>query len=377
MNTVLYLTQRLLQYNTVNPPGFESDISKYIAEKLEESGLKVGVQTFGPGRENVCALLEGSDAELEPLVFTGHMDTVPLGDTPWKRSPFDGEIENGKLYGRGSSDMKAGVAAMMEAVCGFARKGAKRPTRGISLILTGGEETGCHGARHFMLAPGPYLKSESAIVVGEPTSNRCAVGHKGALFLKATSTGVTAHSSMPEKGKNAIYETARAICRLADNHVEAPQDDVLGAVTQNVGMVSGGLNINSVPDLASFTIDIRSNSCVTHNDLLVQLQKRLGNDVKVEVMADLPAVLTACDDPFVFLASEIAANVTGESSDRAPYALPFFTDASVFQGDAGRPTIILGPGEPEMAHQTDEYCLIERLGQAFNIYTEIIDRWCC
>ena len=177
----LELTRRLIAFDTTNPPGNELPCAQFLAELLRAGGFQTEICTFEPNRGNVIARLAGTETQA-PLVLSGHMDTVPLGNAPWSAGDFAGEIRDGKLYGRGSSDMKSGVAAIVTAALDIAATGGLK--RGLVLLLTGGEEVGCAGARH-MVANGLSIPGASALLVAEPTSNHPATGHKGALYMKA------------------------------------------------------------------------------------------------------------------------------------------------------------------------------------------------
>ena len=209
------------------------------------------------------------------------------------------------------------------------------------------------------------------IIVGEPTSNIPAIGHKGGVYLNITATGVTAHSSMPHLGDNAIYKVARAISRVERFDFGVEPDPLLGLPTINVGTVFGGMNLNSVPDRAGFTIDARTTTNVCHRKLLEELKATMGEDVSIEILVDLPAVSSRESDAFVqevYRACGIAAGTAG-----FPKALPYLTDGSVLQSACnGAPVVIMGPGEPAMAHQTDEFCVISKLEQAVELYKRIL-----
>jgi succinyl-diaminopimelate desuccinylase len=368
------LTRRLIGFDTINPPGDEAACAHYLAEVLAPCGVPVELTSFGPARANLIARLAGTDPALAPLVLTGHLDTVPLGAAPWSQPPFAAQIVGDKLYGRGASDMKSAVAAMTLA---FLRACGRRvrPARGVTLLLTGGEEVGCQGAVHLHERERSRLGAASAMLVGEPTANELVRGHKGALFMRATAQGVTAHSARPERGVNAIYKAARAITRV--EHFELPKtgNRFMGNPTISVGMISGGLNANSVPDRAQFTIDVRSGSDISHAALLDSLRAQLP-EVELEPFIDMPAVYTSEEDPFTSAVASAARRVLGESARSAERAMPFFSDASVLQPHYNCPTIILGPGEVLKAHETDEYCLLDRIGAAEEIYLQVIDTWC-
>jgi succinyl-diaminopimelate desuccinylase len=179
---------------------------------------------------------------------------------------------------------------------------------------------------------------------------------------------------MPELGVNAIYKAARSISKIEEFRFGAEKDSLLGFPTINVGKISGGMNINSVPDRAEFTIDIRSTTKVEHSKILERLGKELGDETILEKLVDLNPVHTPEKDPFVQLAYDVCAVDT--LKEGLPKSLPYVTDGSVLQAlYNGIPTIILGPGQPEMAHQTDEFCYIHKIEQAVKIYKNIILKW--
>lgn len=366
---VISLTQKLLSFNTVNPPGNEQKIALFVGRLLKENGFDIEYHSLDINRLTLIAT-KGLSNNNPPIVLTGHFDTVSLGMSQWSEDAFSGTIKDGKIYGRGSSDMKGGVAAMICASL-QAFQEATVPG-GIRLIFTAGEETGCHGAQH-LTNTYHNLGRASAIVVGEPTSNIPAIGHKGALYLNVSASGKTAHSSMPELGDNAIYKVVRAISKIETFKFNAEQDGLHGLPTINVGMIGGGKNLNSVPDHAEFTIDIRSTGKVTHRELLERLTIEMGAEVKIEKLVDLMPVGTYETSPFVQLVYEIC----GVDSEKGvhPKSLPYVTDGAVFQHFyKGVPTIILGPGQPEMAHQTDEFCYTAKIEEAVEIYKNIILR---
>jgi succinyl-diaminopimelate desuccinylase len=285
--------------------------------------------------------------------------------------PFAGDTGNGNLYGRGTSDMKCGVAALTVAALNMGKH--LQSTPGVTLVITAGEETGCEGAFH--LYRDKVLDRAGAVIVAEPTSNYPFVGHKGALWLKATTRGVTAHGSMPEKGVNAVYKAARAVNKLEAFRFDNPAHTLMGQATLNVGTIRGGLNINSVPDQAEIAIDIRTVPTVDHAKLIETLAAQLGQDVELESLMDLQAVYTDASDEWMQSVFEVMGPLLGERPQ--PRVATYFTDAAALSlAYDSPPTVILGPGEPHMAHQTDEYCNVQRIGVAVEAYEQIIRRWC-
>lgn len=367
----LTLTRNLLAFNTINPPGQEQECAKYLSSLLESVGFQVRCYEFAPQRTTVLARLVGESSKL-PLCFTGHIDTVPLGTTPWHNDPFAGEIEGDKVYGRGSTDMKSGVAAMVIA----AMQLAQRPTikAGLTLVLTAGEETCCQGAYH-LASLDNILEKAGAIVVGEPTANYPWIGHKGAVRFEIRTKGVTAHASMPEQGINAIYRAAQAILKLRNFNFQVAPHVFLGKPTLNVGTISGGLNINSVPDRCAIGVDIRTIPGQNHEEIRQQLQDLLGNEVEIILLNETQSIATDEQNEWI---QEIFDFVEPYLKTRPVAAgATFFTDASVLKPALGHPpTVILGPGDPEMAHKTDEFCYISKLEEGVEIYKKITEKWC-
>jgi succinyl-diaminopimelate desuccinylase len=370
MNAV-ELTRDLIRFDTINPPGNERDCAQHLARLLEAGGFSVAFHDFAPGRTSLVARLGGASGR-PPLCFTGHVDVVPLGTAPWAHAPFAAELDGGRVYGRGSSDMKSGVAAFVVAALRLAP--GLRATPGLVLVITAGEETFCEGARHLAGLPGA-LGAAGAVVAAEPTGNTPCAGHKGAVWLRAATRGVTAHGSMPERGVNAILRAARAVSRLEAFSFDQAPHPVLGAPSLNVGTIQGGLNVNSVPDACVIGIDIRTIPGQKHAAIVERLAAHLGDEVTVSLVSDAEGVWTDPDHPWMQEVDEVAGRIAGVP--RAPRAAPYFTDAAALTpAFGGAPTVILGPGETGLAHQTDEYCLIERIEQAVEMYVELARRWC-
>ncbi len=359
------LTRELLQFDTVNPPGRERDCARRVGAMLEEWGFKVDYHEYAAGRTSVIARVGGSERK-PPLCLTGHLDVVPLGAREWTKAPFAGETEGDKLYGRGSSDMKSGVAAMLLAARGMAKKLSGTP--GIVLVLTAAEEGGCIGSQH--LAKLPQLMGRAgAIVVGEPTSNYPLVGHKGSLKFYAKFRGVSAHGSMPHLGVNAIYKAARALAKLEAFDFGVPAHPVMGAPTLNVGTIEGGVTVNAVPDSAVIGVDIRTVPGMQHDKLLLRLKKEI-EEAQFEVFSDLPPVWTEPSEAWMRRVFEIC-------KAHEPRTAPYMTDAAnLLKVYSRAPTVVLGPGEAAMAHQTDEYCSMERIRESVAIYEALIRDWC-
>ena len=370
MLTALDLTRELIRFETISPPGNEQAVTEHLARLLAAHGFACEMVDLAPGRPNLIARIGGSSAKL-PLAFTGHTDVVPLGLRPWSVPPFAGEVKDGKVWGRGASDMKAGVAAFVSAAIAMAPHLAGTP--GVTLLIAAGEETGSEGA--IALAASGRLGEAGALVVAEPTSNRPLVGHKGALWMTAIASGVTAHGSMPDKGVNAVYKAAKAALALDSFDFNVARHELMGAPTLNVGFLRGGLNVNSVPDRAEVGIDIRTIPGMRHTALREQIASYLGPDVELTTQVDLESVYTPAGNPWMRAVFAVCRNIQG--AEPKVETAPYFTDASVLTPAMNKlPTVILGPGPAEMAHQTDEWCAVDKIDEAVVIYRRLIAEWC-
>ena len=364
------LTQTLIRMDTINPPGNEEPAARYLGELLADAGLQVSYPRLGENSTGLIAVVPGESSKL-PLVFTGHLDTVPVGDAPWDSPPHGAEIKNGRLMGRGSSDMKSGVAAMAVTALHLARE--PKGQGGAVFVFTAGEETGSEGA-YQMKESGVLPKEAGALVVAEPTSNIPLLGHKGAFWLECTAKGKSAHGSMPDLGENAIYKAARAAASLENFFSSAESHPQLGKPTVNVGTFVGGSKINMVPDSARFRVDLRSVPGVQHARLLEEISSHLGPDISIHTLIDLPGILTPATDPWIIQVLDIMARIQGSRPE--PGYVNFFTDASVLTCAMNNPpTLILGPGEPSQAHQTNEYCEVEKIGKSVEFYRAIAENW--
>lgn len=364
------LTRDLLKFNTINPPGQEEACARHLGALLERAGFDVRYSSFAPARVSLVARIGGAK-DRPPLGFTGHIDTVPLGAAQWRFDAFGASQEGGKLYGRGSTDMKSGVAAFVVASLRLADQLGRSP--GVTLVITADEECGCGGARK-LIEEGTLLGQVGALVVGEPTGNYPLVGHKGALWLEARTRGVTAHGSMPERGDNAIYKAADAVAKLRRFDFGVPPHALMGRPTLNVGTLHSGMNINSVPDEAVIGIDMRTIPGQDHAALRGQLQNLLGAGVELSPLVDVGAVCTDPADDWMQSVFRVMQPYLGEMPQTR--TVSYFTDAAVLnRAYRGVPIAILGPGEPQLAHQTDEYCLVDRVEQAADAYAELIRAW--
>jgi succinyl-diaminopimelate desuccinylase len=373
----IQLTRDLLQFNTINPPGMEQACARYLGRLLEDAGFRCAYHEFADQRTSVVASI-GSGQEKPPICFTGHIDIVPLGMAPWTRDPFAGETDGDRVYGRGSTDMKSGIAAFIVAAIALAPRLKNSP--GVTIVLTAGEEVGCEGAK--FLAEQKLLDRAGAIVVAEPTANYPFIGHKGLCWFEIETRGKTAHGSMPEQGDNAILKMAKVIGKLEhfdwQHHEGCSHHPVMGKPTLNIGTIHGGLNPNSVPDSVKLTVDMRTVPGIDHVHLCRSLQSLVGDMGHVHKIIDTP---TLYSEPNEWIESVFDAATPFIDGRPTPKTIMFSTDGAdlkrAYMENAGGniPAVIIGPGQPELAHQTDEWCSMNRIDQSVEVYARIMRDW--
>ena len=363
----------LVRLNSVNPPGNEAPVARYVADALAGAGLDTSVIGLAENRANVVARLRGNGAR-PGLMFCGHLDTVHPGQAPWQRDPFGAEMAGGRMYGRGTADMKGGLAAVIAAVTALARAGVE--LQGDVIVAgTAGEEVDCLGARQ-LLASGE-LNGVGALVVPEPTGLALASAHRGAQWLRLTTRGKAAHGSMPQLGVNAILHMGQLLDRIRHHRFECRPHPLLAPPTVNAGTIQGGTQINVVPEWCQAEVDIRTLPGQSAEGIVEEIQG-LASDLhrkdpsfhaRIEVIDNRPAVMTDPQAPLIQAAQRVAQSVLGR--ELMPCGLSYFTDASVLAPPTGVPTLIFGPGEAAMAHQTDEHVEIDAVLAAARFYAAL------
>jgi succinyl-diaminopimelate desuccinylase len=366
---VIALARELLAIDTANPPGNELAAADHMADWLRGAGIETTVQPFGDGRGNVLARVPGN-GERPGLVFSGHLDTVPVGPQAWKHAPRAGVVEDGRLYGRGALDMKGSVAAMALALRDLHRSG-RRPAGDVVLALTAGEESDSCGAR--LMAESGMLDDAGSIVIGEPTGFDVGNAHRGALWIRAEASGLRGHSSKPDRATNAL-------CRLLDwlhplDEIEAlvagVTDPLLGPASMSLNVISGGDAPNVAPDFAAATLDFRTVPGQRHDEILSALRER-DDRVEIVVLRDAPPVFVEEDSKLVRTALHAVTAVLGAPAQTR--GLPYLTDASAFVDVLGIPAVIVGPGPESRAHTVDEFLEVEALVQAIDIFRRIAEQ---
>jgi succinyl-diaminopimelate desuccinylase len=333
----------------------QQDLLGVLTEVLRERSPHLLV-TEGRDPDHPWRLLRTpADPGRRQLLLACHVDTVPVPDAgAWQRDPFGADLDGGRVWGRGGSDMKAGVVAAVAALA------AADPQTPVALLLTSDEEIGSKGAAAAAAAVAD--QPVGAVVVPEATGNQVVLGHKGALWLAVRTAGRAAHGSTPERGHNAVLDLAAVLGR-AGGALPFRTDPFLGTETWNPGVVTGGTVPNVVPDRAEVVVDMRT---VTEGGDLLAWWRAQPEVADVEVRVDLPPVGTPADDPWV---AGLPAPVLSTPAT-------YFTDASVLVGVVGgAPVVVWGPGTPAVMHAVDEYVELAELEQAAAAFTDVVGRW--
>lgn len=354
---VVGLCQEMVRFNTVNPPGNEKELAEFVADLLQDFGLRIELISHTNTRASVIAQLKGS-GELPPLMYNGHLDVVPIGEQRWRYDPFSAKLAEGKIWGRGTADMKGGNAAILSAIKALVFSG--KSLRGdIIVAFTAGEEGEQLGAR--ALVENFDSTALQALVIPEPSGNAVYTAEKGCFWLKIVTHGKTAHGSMPEHGLNAIQMMTTLIDRLEKIDVQFEKHPLLGKFTRSIGTIKGGVKTNVVPDRCEITIDQRTVPGQDNQAILAGVEGLIaemgedvpGFDADVEVINELAPVETSPNLSVVQKVCGAVAEITGKFPK--PEGVNYYTDGAVLSPALDAPLIICGPGEPELAHQPNEY----------------------
>ncbi len=365
------LLSALIRAPSPDPPGDETQVARTLARAMRTLGLRPRVDRFAPRRFNVTARLRGTGSA-PALVLSAHMDTLPAGTGRWERSPFSGDIADGRVHGRGACDMKSGLAAMVAAAVHLAA--GPRLRGDVILAVTGGESSACLGARH--LAATRALDGAGALLVGRPTGLRVATAEKAALWLRVAATGQSGHLSGDRDrapgGRSAILSMMDFLNRMP---AALPSDrhPLLGTVTANVGRIGGGTAINLVPDACEAELDLRLLPRHDAGDVQSRLVDLAGDGFAFDRIDWKPAVETPPDHPFAACALGAAAAITGLPAD--PVGVACFSDAAILSPAFGLPMAILGPGRPGGSGGVDESVALADVMTAARAYAGIAAAW--
>lgn len=363
-----FLSQ-LVQVPSCDPPGGELAVARIVHETLLSLGVESTLDEFQPDRANVLGRVRGAGRR-KSFVLSSHMDTLPPGNVGWSRDPFSGLIENGRIHGRGTTDMKCALAAMVAAAAQV--KASGQPLEGdLVLAFTAGESANLLGARRFA-AQG--LKDEiGAFLCGEPSGLDIIIVEKAVLWLRLTTHGRMGHVS-GEGGVNAIYAMMDCIAQIKEFPLDfLPAHPLLDAPTISVNQIWGGSSANSTPDRCAVDVDIRLPPGVAPETVLERVRGYLDPAIEIEVIEFKPAVEEQPGSPFVDLCSSVCTKVTG----RAPEILgvSYYSDGTVLMDGVDAPFAIIGAGDNGGSGTPDESVSVEKLRQSVEIYRDVALAW--
>jgi acetylornithine deacetylase len=376
--TPVELITKLVAFATVSRDS-NLELIEFVSGYLEEHGIEARLVPSDDGtKANLYAtigpMVEGG------VVLSGHTDVVPVDGQPWSSDPFVVEEREGRLYGRGTSDMKSFYAIALSMLGEMQAAGLARP---IHLALSYDEEVGCLGAPRMIERIARELPAPRAVLVGEPTDMRVVTAHKGIMGLETVVTGHEAHSSQTHRGVSAVMTAARLIGFLEG----IARENAEGAASQtpfvppystiHVGVVNGGTATNIISRECRFSWDMR---CVPEDDPGTFLQRfrdycqdevlpamravAAEADVVTEIRCEAPGLSPEPDNP----AETLARQLTGDNSVSA---VPFAAEAGQFQ-QAGFPAVLCGPGSIDQAHQPDEYIELSQVRQSEEFFRRLI-----
>ncbi len=382
---VLELTSELVRIPSVHDPASgrnEEPAAMWVAGLLRNLGWAPVMDTVAPGLPNVIAVIDGG-RPWPTLCFEGHTDVVTEGDRAhWTVDPFAAEVRYGRLYGRGSADMKGGLVAANLATRELADH---RPFAGrVVLAALVDEEGKMAGAKQFV-ANG-FAAGIDAAICCEPEDGEICNTSKGAIRLRVGFTGAMAHGAMPHQGRNPNPVAARFLAELDGAQLRLTaqygEHEHLGQpyLTPTVLRAGEPGQMNVIPAHADVWIDVRTIPGIDHGalvedvtDLAAQAAAPSGVVATVEVIDDRPCVDTPPGSPIVRALWDAHAAITGETPRLG--GVPGATDGTILTARTGMPTVVYGPGGKWIAHQADEYVEVHALSLAAEVYVEAAERY--
>lgn len=354
--SALEFLKQVLSIPSVNGVDDEGRVAEFLCEYLRACHVESSVQRIDATHANVVAILPGESEKV--VIWNGHLDTVPYGDfDEWTHLPYEVHDEGGLLFVRGASDMKSGLAAMVYTL-GQMKKAHRIPRDTIYFLGTCDEEKNGLGARKALEKE--FVKEADLLFIGEPTGCKLGVAQKGCMWIALLVEGITSHGAYPKEGINAI-EYGMDVCGQFKKYITQFFHPVLGNATAQVTMIHGGITPNMTPDRAEILMDIRVVPGISSDDIITKLKEichtyksKSNNKVKfeIEVRNDRIAIEINSNNYWVKACKKVLKNLAIPSEE---IGINYFTDGSILSKAVQMPVLLLGPGNPNMAHKPDEY----------------------
>lgn len=364
------------------------DLITHVANYLEGTGASI-LLNHNEDKTKANLLATVGPAHINGgIILSGHTDTVPVTGQDWSTNPYEVTEENGKLFARGSADMKAFCALSIAEFEHIARERAGELQRPLHLLLTYDEEVGCIGAQNLITTYGDVLAKPELVLVGEPTNLNAVIANKGIHCFNASAKGHGCHSSNPDNGVSAIQHNAKLIgyvYRIGEELRKAGVQDIRfdpPYSTVNVGTVHGGSAINVVADECVFSFETRpvpGDSAETIVKRFSAAQQKVqacfakaANDsgLKLELGLEEYVSVPAFAGDENHIGSKFLINLL---DDKNVLVAPFCTEAGVFQ-NAGWNTVVCGPGSIDQAHQPDEFITVDQAERGVQLINRVAQR---
>lgn len=374
---VLHILQQIVSKPSVNPPGDEILVAEYIKDFLNEIGLEPDYQWVLPNRPNILAKIRGVGSGPN-LLFLGHTDVVPVENPDaWKFDPWSGHIEGGRLYGRGSSDMKGGIAAFLAAM--EAIQISNIQLKG-DAFFAGVIDEEVSGKGTIYLIDSGFIEKIDGVIVGEPSLMKAEVAHRGTCWLTVRTHGVPAHGSLPHKGVNAIYKMCKLLEGLLKVEFRFKSHELLPDPSVNVGKISGGIKINIVPSICEALVDIRIVPGMKREDVTIPIQNLINELKEQDPKFEAEIEVTQFRKPFQIDRKEPIVKTVLRSAEKVLSkevelsGFPAYTDAGFIHNIAKKPVVVYGPGE--QAHTDNESIITKNVVDAAKIYALVMMDFC-
>lgn len=371
---VVALTAALVAIDTRNPPGNERAAADACRQALEPFGATFAEVEPAPGRVSLLATVGEPGNGLPTLIVNGHLDVVPINLEQWTRDPFGGEVDpaTGRMYGRGTADMKGGIASAICALGALQRAGVERACNVVFHLVADEERGGALGTAA-MVEQG--LIAGDACLVPEPTGMNLCVAERGLMVATITTRGRPAHGSQPQHGLSAIEKAAKVALALHAADMGDTPHALLGTPTVNVGVIEGGSGHNTVAESCAVTIDRRLLPGATRASAEAAIRAKIDGIGDPDIAYDMDVSMFGeaseleRDHPFVGALAATVARTTGTDPD--VIGMSFTTDARFVRNQVGIPAIVFGPGDVDQAHTNDEWVSVDRLVQAAAVFGEM------
>jgi len=373
------LLEKLVGFATVSRDS-NLELIEYVRALLAARGIEARLY-YDAARTKANLYASIGPAQASGVLLSGHTDVVPIDGQRWASEPFQLVERAGRLYGRGTADMKGFIACALRACHLASRRQLRTP---LHLALSYDEEVGCLGVRSLIEDMAGWAQRPRLAIVGEPTGLRVAIGHKGKTALRARCAGRAAHSANPARGVNAIHIACDLVAAVREQQAEIAATGPCDAAyevphtTLHVGVIRGGTVLNIVPAHCELELEIRNVREDDPSAIVAELRAaatRVVADtgalesagIELEPLHDYPALETRADAEVV----QLVAALTGEPE---PIKVGYGSEAGLFSERLGIATVVCGPGSIEQAHRPDEFIEREQLARCDAMMDALLER---